>query len=114
MPNCSQQSASPISSSGEEGSSGWGAYVLQAGLEVVEHDRWDSKEFAVACRVQLTCCALTEILHAHMCCRRWASDCVLPSLRLCPCRRFSTGNATLNAMLRLAVDNFRRRSYLSV
>lgn len=37
---CSQQAASPISSSGEEGSSGWGAYVLQARLEVVEHDRW--------------------------------------------------------------------------
>ncbi len=28
-----------MSSSGEEGSSGWGAYVLQAALEVVEHDR---------------------------------------------------------------------------
>ncbi|KAI7843434.1 hypothetical protein COHA_002912 [Chlorella ohadii] len=63
----SQQAASPISSSGEEGSSGWGAYVLQARLEVVEHDR-----------------------------------------------RFSSQTATLNAMLRLAVDNFRRRSYLSV
>ena len=36
---CSQQAASPISSSGEEGSSGFGAYVLQAGLQIVEHDR---------------------------------------------------------------------------
>lgn len=63
----SQQAASPMSSSGEEGSSGWGAYVLQAALEVVEHDR-----------------------------------------------RFSSQNATLNAMLRLAVDNFRRRSYLTI
>jgi len=34
----------------------------------------------------------------------------LPAL----CRRFSSQTATLNAMLRLAVDNFRRRSYLSV
>ncbi len=33
-----------------------------------------------------------------------------PALR----RRFSSQTATLNAMLRLAVDNFRRRSYLSV
>jgi hypothetical protein len=60
-------SASPISSSGEEGCSGWGAYVLQAGLEVVEHDR-----------------------------------------------RFSSQGATLNAMLRIAVDNFRRRSYMTI
>lgn len=30
------------------------------------------------------------------------------------CRRFSSQNATLNAMLRLAVDNFRRRSYLTI
>ncbi|EFN57145.1 hypothetical protein CHLNCDRAFT_57362 [Chlorella variabilis] len=63
----SQVSASPISSSGEEGCSGWGAYVLQAGLEVVDHDR-----------------------------------------------RFSSQGATFNAMLRLAVDNFRRRSYLTI
>ncbi|KAI3434976.1 hypothetical protein D9Q98_003028 [Chlorella vulgaris] len=63
----SQVSASPISSSGEEGCSGWGAYVLQAGLEVVEHDR-----------------------------------------------RFSSQGATLNAMLRIAVDNFRRRSYMTI
>ncbi|PSC77006.1 dolichol-phosphate mannosyltransferase subunit 1 [Micractinium conductrix] len=62
-----QQAASPSSSCGEEGSSGWGAYVLQSALEVVEHDR-----------------------------------------------RFSSGGATLNAMLRLAVDNFRRRSYLTI
>ncbi len=39
FPARSQQAASPSSSSGEEGSSGWGAYVLQARLEVVEHDR---------------------------------------------------------------------------
>lgn len=63
----SQQAVSPSSSTGEEGSSGWGAYVLQAALEVVEHDR-----------------------------------------------RFSSQNATLNAMLRLSVDNFRRRSYLTI
>ncbi|KAL4425261.1 hypothetical protein ABPG75_009277 [Micractinium tetrahymenae] len=63
----SQQAASPSSSSGDDDSSGWGAYVLQAALEVVEHDR-----------------------------------------------RFSSQNATLNAMLRLAVDNFRRRSYLTI
>ncbi|GAB4818227.1 hypothetical protein N2152v2_005273 [Parachlorella kessleri] len=65
---CSPSSSSSSSSSGGSRLGGgiWGAYVLQSGLQVVEHDR-----------------------------------------------RFSSQNAVLAAMLRMAVDNFRRRSYIS-
>lgn len=156
---CSQQAASPSSSCGEEGSSGWGAYVLQSALEVVEHDRWACG--GVGClkegqrrrrngegRVLLKGQARQPLPYhvqgcttSHQVCTAAlpafagplplrtdsrqpgrAPGCLpatkcppVPPLRLrAKRRRFSSGGATLNAMLRLAVDNFRRRSYLTI
>lgn len=50
----SQQAASPTSSRGGEDASGWGAYVLQSRLEVVDHDRWAGTT-ARGLEVQLGC-----------------------------------------------------------
>lgn len=102
----SQQAASPTSSSGEEGAAGWGAYVLQSRLEVVEWDRCGpgGERWAWLGRQGTAEPANPRILNSRILPR--------PGHAARRCRRFSSQNATLNAMLRLAVDNFRRRSYL--